>query len=208
MCQDLYFDDSRNSNKKLDVYRNDNHEVILNEKFAIIQTINGNMHLKNIDKLLSVIQNQILDLNDTKILSVCLESGTIDYVKKIDDIKKNYNNLKIEKALREDYNNERKKYENYAKKDSSIENYSTEFLANYYNEFETCYVKEENFATAEYYNDNIGRVIINTSVYVNNTGNNFLTKNDISKVISKLKSDQFLLLIKSFKEEYKSKLLL
>ncbi len=164
--------------------------------------------MKNTDKAIDVIQSNILDLHDTRILAINFEACTMDYVKNIKNIEEYYRNLKVEQSLREDYNKERKIYENYASKDSSIEHYATEYLANYFNEYETCYIKEENFATAEYYNDNIGRVMINTNVYLQNTGNNHLTKDNISNVIAELREEQFLLLLKSFKEEYKLKLLL
>lgn len=205
--QDIYLDNVKNRTKKLDVYKNDNHEVIFSQNFVIIQTINENKHFKNIDKVLDVIQSNILDLKETSILGVSFEASTTDYVKNIKHVEKHYNNLKVDHPIKEDYNVERKTYENYAKKDSSIEHYSSEYLSSYFNEYETCYIKEENFATAEYYNDNIGRVIINTDVYLQKTENNSLTKDNISGVIAKLREEQELLLLKSFKEEYKLKLL-
>ena len=46
---------------------------------------------------------------------------------------------------------------------------STCFNTKYFNELKACYVKEEDFSTAEYYDKRIGRVIINIQIYYFNS---------------------------------------
>ena len=77
---------------------------------------------------------------------------------------------------------------------------STCFNTKYFNELKACYVKEEDFSTAEYYDKRIGRVIINIQIYYFNS-QKFL-KSDIIKDINNLKKKSIEILFKSFKDEY------
>ena len=81
---------------------------------------------------------------------------------------------------------------------------STCFNTKYINEVKACYVKEEDFSTAEYYDKKIGRVTINIQVYYSNP-QKFL-KSDIIKDISNLKKKSIEILFKSFKDKYIKKL--
>lgn len=92
-------------------------------------------------------------------------------------------------------------------KDPTVEHYMSSHITSYFNERYPSYIIEENFSTAEYYNENIGRTKINISTYLVNTGYNILTKDYIKEAIEKLKNTQFELLLSLFTDEYKSELL-
>lgn len=194
-------------NRPLDTFRCKNHEIIFSNYFVIIHTINGNNHLEGYEKALEYIIESIIKCDYTRIVSLSFDISAIDYIKRINDVEKYYNNLKINAKIEEDYNIEKKSYESFIQKAPTVEHFLSSHVTSYFNERYPSYIIEENFSTAEYYNENIGRVKTNISTYLINTGYNILTKDYIKEAIEKLKATQFELLISLFTDEYKSKIL-
>lgn len=201
-----YLRNTKLKNKKLDVYRSNNHEIILSDQIAIIHTINGNNHLKNYDIALNYIIDNLINIDDTRISALRYEVSTIDYIKNISDVNKYYKNININENIVEEYNIEKKSYADFMKKVDNVENYSSNHITRYFNESKPCYIIEEDFSTASYYNENIGRTYINIMTYLFNTGNNILTKDSVVNAIQVLKEKQFELMLNLFKEEYIKKL--
>lgn len=201
-----YLRNTKLKNKKLDVYRSNNHEIILSDQIAIIHTINGNNHLKNYDITLNYIIDNLINIDDTRISALRYEVSTIDYIKNISDVNKYYKNININENIVEEYNIEKKSYADFMKKVDNVENYSSNHITRYFNESKPCYIIEEDFSTASYYNENIGRTYINIMTYLFNTGNNILTKDSVVNAIQVLKEKQFELMLNLFKEEYIKKL--
>ena len=201
-----YLRNTKLKNKKLDVYRSNNHEIILSDQIAIIHTINGNNHLKNYDIALNYIIDNLINIDDTRISALRYEVSTIDYIKNISDVNKYYKNININENIVEEYNIEKKSYADFMKKVDNVENYSSNHITRYFNESKPCYIIEEDFSTASYYNENIGRTYINIMTYLFNTGNNILTKDSVVNAIQVLKEKQFELMLNLFKEEYIQKL--
>ena len=201
-----YLRNTKLKNKKLDVYKSNNHEIILSDQIAIIHTINGNNHLKNYDIALNYIIDNIINIDDTRISALRYEVSTIDYIKNISDVNKYYKNININENIVEEYNIEKKSYADFMKKVDNVENYSSNHITRYFNESKPCYIIEEDFSTASYYNENIGRTYINIMTYLFNTGNNILTKDSVVNAIQVLKEKQFELMLNLFKEEYIKKL--
>lgn len=201
-----YLRNTKLKNKKLDVYRSNNHEIILSDQIAIIHTINGNNHLKNYDIALNYIIDNLINIDDTRISALWYEVSTIDYIKNISDVNKYYKNININENIVEEYNIEKKSYADFMKKVDNVENYSSNHITRYFNESKPCYIIEEDFSTASYYNENIGRTYINIMTYLFNTGNNILTKDSVVNAIQVLKEKQFELMLNLFKEEYIQKL--
>lgn len=201
-----YLRNTKLKNKKLDVYRSNNHEIILSDQIAIIHTINGNNHLKNYDITLNYIIDNLINIDDTRISALRYEVSTIDYIKNISDVNKYYKNININENIVEEYNIEKKSYADFMKKVDNVENYSSNHITRYFNESKPCYIIEEDFSTASYYNENIGRTYINIMTYLFNTGNNILTKDSVVNAIQVLKEKQFELMLNLFKEEYIQKL--
>ena len=201
-----YLRNTKLKNKKLDVYKSNNHEIILSDQIAIIHTINGNNHLKNYDIALNYIIDNLINIDDTRISALRYEVSTIDYIKNISDVNKYYKNININENIVEEYNIEKKSYADFMKKVDNVENYSSNHITRYFNESKPCYIIEEDFSTASYYNENIGRTYINIMTYLFNTGNNILTKDSVVNAIQVLKEKQFELMLNLFKEEYIKKL--
>lgn len=201
-----YLRNTKLKNKKLDVYKSNNHEIILSDQIAIIHTINGNNHLKNYNIALNYIIDNIINIDDTRISALRYEVSTIDYIKNISDVNKYYKNININENIVEEYNIEKKSYADFMKKVDNVENYSSNHITRYFNESKPCYIIEEDFSTASYYNENIGRTYINIMTYLFNTGNNILTKDSVVNAIQVLKEKQFELMLNLFKEEYIQKL--
>lgn len=201
-----YLRNTKLKNKKLDVYKSNNHEIILSDQIAIIHTINGNNHLKNYDIALNYIIDNLINIDDTRISALRYEVSTIDYIKNISDVNKYYKNININENIVEEYNIEKKSYADFMKKVDNVENYSSNHITRYFNESKPCYIIEEDFSTASYYNENIGRTYINIMTYLFNTGNNILTKDSVVNAIQVLKEKQFELMLNLFKEEYIQKL--
>lgn len=202
--QDYYLEDFRN--KKVDVYENENHEIILTNCSATIRTKSGENHLKNIVGALDIINNNLVDIDSSRVVSVRYDASTLDYIKNISDVEKHYKDLKVSANIEEKYNIDKKDYDLRLDKGRIEENYKTSNFTSYFNERYINYIVEEDFCTADYYDDSIGRTIINISTYLFNTGNNILTKDNIKPVISKLKEKQVEVLIDRFNEEYLKKL--
>lgn len=133
--------------------------------------------------------------------------STIDYIKRISDVERYSKNLKINAKVEEEYNVEKKSYSSYMQKDPTVEYFMSSHITNYFNERYPSYIIEEDFCTAEYYNQNIGRIKTNISTYLINTGYNILTKDYIKEAIMKLKEIHFDLLLNLFTDEYKKELL-
>ncbi|MGN1013560.1 MAG: hypothetical protein ACI4ON_07040 [Clostridia bacterium] len=201
-----YLINTKLKNKKLDVYRSNNHEIILSDRLVLIHTINGNNHLKNYDIALNYVIDNIINTDDTRISALRYEVSTIDYIKNISDVNKYYKNININEKILEEYNIEKKSYADFMKKVDNVENYSSNHITRYFNESKPCYIIEEDFSTASYYNENIGRTYINMMTYLFNTGNNILTKDSVVNAIQVLKEKQFELMLNLFKEEYIQKL--
>lgn len=201
-----YLRNTKLKNKKLDVYRSNNHEIILSDQIAIIHTINGNNHLKNYDIALNYIIDNLINIDDTRVSALRYEVSIIDYIKNISDVNKYYKNININENIVEEYNIEKKSYADFMKKVDNVENYSSNHITRYFNESKPCYIIEEDFSTASYYNENIGRTYINIMTYLFNTGNNILTKDSVVNAIQVLKEKQFELMLNLFKEEYIQKL--
>ena len=182
------------------MYKNDNHKIILSKNLILIETTEDCNHLREYEKGLEIIRNIIILSDDTKIQSIKFEATTEDYIRKITDIEKYYNNLKVEEYPKEKYNIERDNYNSSMLKEQDVEFISTCFNTRYFSELKACYVKEEDFSTAEYYDKRIGRVIINIQVYYFNSQR--FSKDSIIKDINNLKKKQFDILLKSFKNEY------
>lgn len=202
-----YLEETKQKVKKLDAFRCQNHEIIFSNYFVIIHTINENKHLVGFEKALEYIIDSIIKCDYTRIISLSFDVATIDYIKRIYDIEKLYKNLKVNARVEEEYNVEKKSYKSYMQKDPTIEHYMSSHITSYFNERYPSYIIEENFSTAEYYNENIGRIKTNISTYLVNTGYNILTKDYIKEDIEKLKITQFELLLSLFTDEYKSELL-
>lgn len=191
---------------KVDVYKNQNHVILLTNNTVIIYTIHGEKLLKDYQKALEIIIDNVINTEESKVISVRRDLSTIEYITKISDVNRYYNNLKISEKIDEDYNIVRSIFEAYMDKHRTEESYKCGYVTNYFNEMFPCYIVEEDFSTADYYNNFIGRTIINTSVYLFYTKNNILTKGNIEEVLDVLKEKQFEVLLKSFKEEYLAKL--
>ena len=187
-------------NQKVDVYEGDNHIIILSKNLILVETKDNCNYLKDYEKGLEIIRDIIILRDDTKSQSIKFELTTEDYIRKIIDIDKYYKNLKIEEYPKEKYNIERDNYNSSMLKEQDVEFISTCFNTKYFNELKACYVKEEDFSTAEYYDKRIGRVIINIQIYYFNS-QKFL-KSDIIRDINNLKKKSIEILFKSFKDEY------
>ena len=185
------------------MYKSDNHIIILSKSLILVKTKDNCKYLKDYEKALEIIRDTIFR-EDTKIQSIKFELSTEEYIRKIIDKNQYYKNLKIEKYHKKIYNNKRDNYNSSMLKEQDGEFISTCFNTKYINEVKACYVKEEDFSTAEYYDKKIGRVTINIQVYYSNP-QKFL-KSDIIKDISNLKKKSIEILFKSFKDKYIKKL--
>ena len=102
----------------------------------------------------------------------------------------------------EQYNIQRNKHEDIISRNQTSEILSTAYEVNYYHESKPCLYKKEDFSTADYYNDIIGRVNINVAAYVSSSHGIGNTKEAIMKNIGNLRRFQLENLKQSFKDEY------
>lgn len=161
--------------------------------------------LKNYNDVLELVMSEVFCYDDVKISNIRYEAQTQDYIKKIGDVEKLYNDIRIDTLIKEQYNRFKVR-KNYIEKDRTEEQYSCEYKSNYFNENDICFNKIINFSTAEYYNEAIGRVIINICTNYFNSGNNKVSKTNVIEIVNELKEKQFEILLSSFKQEYKDKL--
>ncbi len=201
-----YLENPNLKGRKLDVFVCQNHEIIFSNYFVIIHTINDNKHLVGYEKALEYIIDSIIMCDYARIVSLCFEASTMDFIKSIKDVERFTNNLKINANIEEEYNIEKKSYYSFMQKDPTVEHYMSGHITSYFNERHPSYVIEESFLTAQYYNQNIGRIKNNILTYLINTGSNILTKDYIKEGIETLKNTQFDLLLSLFSDEYKSEL--
>lgn len=151
---------------------------------------------------LSVLINSYLKFYKLRLYSIYYETSILDYVYNLKDIPKNYKNLKISEDVREEYNLSRKNRKWMNDKEQTVENYNSVNIKKYFNESSPSYVIEEEFLTAEYYNNSIGRVIINNCTYLFNENEKSAIANDFEK----LKEKNFELLLDCFTDEYLNQL--
>ncbi len=200
---DDYFETCKND--KAIVLKNENN-IIYVTKFSVIITNNINKaRLKNYNDILELIISKILSHDNTTLDSVRYEARTEDFIKRIEEVELLYNDIRVDTLMKEQYNRFRGK-NNYIQKERTEEHYSCEYRSNYFNEDEICYNKIINFSTAEYYNENIGRVMIDICTNYFNFENNTVSKSNVIDTVNKLKEKQFKILLSSFKQEYLEKL--
>ena len=124
-------------------------------------------------------------------------------VKKINDIPRLYKHLNLIKKPREKQNVMREvRPVGYPKIEEVAENLSTSYEVNYFNEMKPCLYKKVDFSTAEYYDSNIGRVVIKIATYLVNSEANRFSSDIISDEIKKLRTYAMKELMDSFKKEY------
>lgn len=201
-CDD-YFENSRND--KVRVFENDNHKVYLTKCSVIIHNKIDKHYLKSYNDVLKLVMSELLSYDDVRIINVRYEAQTQDFIKRIDEVDKLYNDLRIDTSMKEQYNRFKLR-KNYFEKERNEEHYSCEYRSDYFNESDICYNKVVNFSTAEYYNNAIGRVIINICTNYFDSGNNKVSKTNVIEIVNELKEKQFEVLLSSFKEEYLDKL--
>lgn len=199
IANDYNINEPKILNQKVDMYKSNNHIIILSKNLILVETKDNCNYLKDYEKGLEIIRDTIILRDDTKIQSIKYEITTQDYITQITDVERYYKNLKIEQQPKEKYNIKRDGY-----KSSMLKEQSVEYISNYFSELNSCYIKEEEFSTAEYYDDRIGRVIINVQVYYFN--NQRCSKNSVFEDINNLKKKSVEILFKSFKDEYIKKL--
>lgn len=199
IANDYNINEPKILNQKVDMYKSNNHIIILSKNLILVETKDNCNYLKDYEKGLEIIRDTIILRDDTKIQSIKYEITTQDYITQITDVERYYKNLKIEQQPKEKYNIKRDGY-----KSSMLKEQSVEYISNYFSELNSCYIKEEEFSTAEYYDDRIGRIIINVQVYYFN--NQRCSKNSVFEDINNLKKKSVEILFKSFKDEYIKKL--
>lgn len=130
------------------------------------------------------------------------EFTTLDFVERINDVARYYNNLPINPRPRERQNINRDYKQEYPKIEEVAENLSVSYETNYFNEMRKSFYKKINFSTAEYYNSTIGRVEIKIAAYLTNSQIVKDTEEAILKVIGKLRRYAREQLMESFTKEY------
>lgn len=199
-----YFSDSEFKFKWITLFKNQNHCIAICKYGAIFYTDEGEKHLKNIGHALEVLLNDIIKIEDSKILNLEFQAVTLDYIKDINNVSRWYKDVRIDRKMIEEYNIKRDKELDYKGKNDEL--YTARYFSNYFSETEPCYTKEVDFSTAEYYNDIIGRVYTTISVYYYNNSNSRLTNFNIPELILKLEDEHFKILLNSLKKQYIEKI--
>ena len=199
---DDYFKNNRND--KIKVFKNSNHCIYLTKNSIIITNNDTNKLLKGYNEILELIRDKLFCYADDKIYDVRYEAETQDYIRKINEVEAYYNDLRVDTQLKEIYNKVRTK-SGYLDKGRTEEHYSCEYKSDYFNENNICYSKVVNFSTAEYYNDCIGRIIIDIATNYFNS-NVKVNSNNLIEVVNDLRKKQYDVLISCFTQEYKEKL--
>lgn len=131
------------------------------------------------------------------------ELTTKDFIEKINDLTRYYKHLNLIKKPREKQNIMRDvRPIGYPKIEDIAENLSTSYEVNYFNELRPCLYKKVDFSTAEYYNSNIGRVIIKIATYLISSEDNRFANDLILDEIKKLRTYAKKELMDSFTNEY------
>lgn len=169
---------------------------------VIVTKQSGNC-LKNYNSILEMLMSNFI-CSDDKIVDIRYEAETQDYIRKISEVEAFYKDLNIDTFIKEQYNKSRNK-SSYYDKERIEEHYSCEYKSNYFNEIDICHTKVVNFSTAEYYNDCIGRVIIDIATNYFNS-NVKVNSNNLIEVVNDLRKKQYDVLISCFTQEYKEKL--
>lgn len=142
-----------------------------------------------------------MNLDSTKLNAVKFEARTIDYITNIDDVEKYFKGVLVETAIKEEYNRKRKVGEDYYQRERTVECYTSKYSTRYFIENDMCYDKAMDFSTGEYYDERIGRVIID--IGVNYFGRDSkLSKYNFESIIEELVEEQFKLYLNSHKDEY------
>ena len=186
------------------MFKNSNHCIYLTKNSIIITNNDTSKLLKGYNEILELIRDKLFCYADDKIYDVRYEAETQDYIRKINEVEAYYNDLRVDTQLKEKYNKVRTK-SGYLDKGRTEEHYSCEYKSDYFNENNICYSKVVNFSTAEYYNDCIGRIIIDIATNYFNS-NVKVNSNNLIEVVNDLRKKQYDVLISCFTQEYKEKL--
>ena len=177
-----------------------NHQVILTKYCAIIRTQDGQKHLEPILPILKLIKKYIISPDSCKLCAV-KEARTIDYILDIEDVEKYFKGILVETEIQEEYNRKRKVGKDYYLKERTTECYTSKYSTRYFIENGMCYDKTMDFSTGEYYDERIGRVVIDIAVSYFGRDSK-LAKHNLEDVIEELIEHQFKLFINSHKDEY------
>ena len=191
-CSDMY-----------DVFQNKDCQIILADDLIVIKTRGENVHIGNYEKDLDFLIDSIIVSNRLKVTMIRTELTTKDFVEKINDLTRYYKHLNLIKKPREKQNIMRNiRPVSYPRIEDIAENLSTSYEINYFNEIRPCLFKKVDFSTAEYYDSNIGRVIIKIATYLISSEDNRFSSDLILDEIKKLRTYAMKELMDSFKKEY------
>ena len=186
-----------------DVFQDENCQIILADDLILIKTIGENVHIGNYEKDLDFLIDSIIVSNRLKVTMIRTELTTKDFVEKINDLTRYYKHLNLIKKPREKQNIMRNiRPVSYPRIEDIAENLSTSYEINYFNEIRPCLFKKVDFSTAEYYDSNIGRVIIKIATYLISSEDNRFSSDLILDEIKKLRTYAMKELMDSFKKEY------
>ena len=147
--------------------------------------------------------DSIIVSNRLKVTMIRTELTTKDFVEKINDLTRYYKHLNLIKKPREKQNIMRNiRPVSYPRIEDIAENLSTSYEINYFNEIRPCLFKKVDFSTAEYYDLNIGRVIIKIATYSISSEDNRFANDLILDEIKKLRTYAMKELMDSFTKEY------
>lgn len=186
-----------------DVFENQNYQIILTDDIIVIKTHGDNVHIGDCENDLAYLIDSIIISNNLKVTMIRTELTTKDLVEKIDDITRDYKHLNLIKKPREKQNILREeKNVGYPRLIDIAENLSTSYEINYFNEMKPSLYKKVEFSTAEYYDLNVGRVIIKIATYLINSDTAGFSNDIIMDQIKKLRTYAKKELKDSFTKEY------
>lgn len=122
----------------------------------------------------------------------------------IKNLKKITKDVKLDCDIKQKYNIKRNNLDYSKIKDFPIEHFSSEYISSYFADEGVSHYKNMSFATAEYYDDRIGRITTKIETFLlSNEGSNYLLdKNNIFSNINVLKKRAEEIYRDSFKEIY------
>ena len=188
---DRYFSADWKRSSMFDVFENKNYQIILTDDIIVIKTNGDNVHIGDCENDLAYLIDSIIISNNLKVTMIRTELTTKDLVENI--IKKPREKQTI---LREEKN------VGYPRLIDIAENLSTSYEINYFNEMKPSLYKKVEFSTAEYYDLNVGRVIIKIATYLINSDTAGFSNDILMDQIKKLRTYAKKELKDSFTKEY------
>ena len=187
---------SHGINLWLEIYESKTQMIILSQNWIIIHTKDNVKHLANYMEPLNYIIERVL--GEIDITEIRYETRVTEKVKTLSDVSKNYINLKVKSKLEDEHSKFGKGRAINKIRKLVSEECSSKYVERYSKENKLSYILEEQFSITNSYNDGVGKVVINSVVYLKEG----LSKNRIDITIEVLKEKQFDLLLNSFTDQH------